>query len=117
MFVDEKDKTDILYCFTILDLIFSTRLFKSKSEIKRLIMQKAVKIDNITARSYDQVLKKGEHIFKIGKRCFFKMHIPSIFFKKITEYEIIENEKCAQISYLPLLEEDNFEFQFINNTE
>ncbi|MCP6719287.1 MAG: tyrosine--tRNA ligase [Patescibacteria group bacterium] len=58
----------------ILDLLLSTKQVTSKSQARRLILQKAVKIDGILKEDSQEIIKikKGMTI-KIGKRRFAKM--------------------------------------------
>lgn len=58
----------------ILDLLVKTKLAPSKSEAKRLIQQKAIKIDNKIIKDWKQKItpKKGA-ILKAGKRKFIKL--------------------------------------------
>ena len=58
----------------ILDLLVKTKLAPSKSEAKRLIEQKAVKLDNEIIKDWKQKItpKKGA-ILKAGKRRFIKL--------------------------------------------
>lgn len=59
---------------SILDLLVRTKLASSKSEAKRLVEQKAVKLDNRTIKDWKQKItsKKGA-ILKVGKRRFIKL--------------------------------------------
>ncbi len=58
----------------ILDLLIKTKLVSSKSEAKRLISQKAVKIDGVLKKDWQEVVKisKGS-VIKIGRRRFIKI--------------------------------------------
>lgn len=58
----------------ILDLLVKTKLAPSKSEAKRLIEQKAVKLDNKIIKNWKQKIapKKGA-ILQVGKRKFIKL--------------------------------------------
>jgi len=58
----------------ILDLLVKTKLVPSKSEAKRLILQKGVKIDGEVQKDWREVIeiKKGQ-IVQIGKRRFAKL--------------------------------------------
>ncbi|XOB40188.1 MAG: tyrosine--tRNA ligase [Candidatus Nealsonbacteria bacterium] len=60
--------------FNILDLLVETKLVSSKSEAKRLILQKAVKIDGVLKKDWQEVVKisKGS-VIKIGRRRFIKI--------------------------------------------
>jgi len=64
------EKTDI----DILELLVKTKLVSSKSEAKRLIMQKGVKIDGVIQKEWKKIIKikKGE-VVQIGKRKFVKI--------------------------------------------
>lgn len=58
----------------ILDLLVKTKLAPSKSEAKRLVQQKAIKLDNRIIKDWKQKItpKKGA-ILKVGKRRFIKL--------------------------------------------
>ena len=58
----------------IIDLLARTGEVKSKSEAKRLILQKGIKIDNILKEDWKEIItvKKGS-VIKIGKRRFVKI--------------------------------------------
>jgi tyrosyl-tRNA synthetase len=58
----------------ILELLVKTKLVSSRSEAKRLIMQKGVKIDGIIQKDWKKIIKikKGE-VIQIGKRKFVKL--------------------------------------------
>jgi len=58
----------------ILDLLVKTKLVSSKSEAKRLILQKGVKINNIVQDDWKKELKlkKGE-VVQVGKRKFARL--------------------------------------------
>ena len=64
------EKTDI----DILELLVKTKLVSSKSEAKRLIMQKGVKIDGVIQKEWKKIIKikKGE-VVQTGKRKFVKI--------------------------------------------
>ncbi len=64
-----KDKT-----LPILDLLVKTKLVSSKSEAKRLILQKGVKIDGVVQENWKEVvgIKKGT-IIQVGKRRCVKL--------------------------------------------
>jgi tyrosyl-tRNA synthetase len=59
----------------ILDLLFKTKLASSKSEAKRLILQKGVKIDGKVQDDWRKIveIKKGM-IIQVGKRKFLKLN-------------------------------------------
>ncbi len=58
----------------IIDLIYKTNMVSSKSEGKRLIIQKAVKIDKeVILDPFKKIKIKNGMIIKIGKRKFFKL--------------------------------------------
>ncbi len=61
-----KEKT-----LNVLDLLVKTRLARSRSEAKRLILQKGVKIDGEIVRDWKKVIqtKKGQ-VFQVGRRRF-----------------------------------------------
>jgi tyrosyl-tRNA synthetase len=64
----EKGEIDIL------DLLFETKLASSKSEAKRLILQKGVKIDGKVQNDWRKIMKIREGmIIQVGKRRFIKL--------------------------------------------
>lgn len=60
---------------TIIDLISKyTNVYKSKSEIRRVIEQGGVKINNISITNINEVVKiNNEDILKVGKKSVFKL--------------------------------------------
>ena len=62
---------------TILDIIYSAKLFDSKGQIRRLIQQGAIKLDGQKVDSPDQMISssdgKKEFIIKAGKKIFLKV--------------------------------------------
>jgi tyrosyl-tRNA synthetase len=48
---------------------------KSTSEARRLIIQKALKIDERTIESIDEKLPTGQYLIKLGKKKFIKVNI------------------------------------------
>jgi len=58
----------------ILDLLVKTKLAPSKSEAKRLILQKGVKINNLVKEDWQEVveIEKGM-VIKVGKRKFIRI--------------------------------------------
>ena len=66
-----KIKEDSL---NILDLLLKTNLVKSKAEAKRLVLQKAVKIDQQVEKDWQKKVEiKKNLIIQIGKRKFIKV--------------------------------------------
>lgn len=58
----------------ILDLLIKTKLTSSKSEAKRLILQRGVKIDSQVQRDWQKLIKvKKGMIIQVGKRKFAKI--------------------------------------------
>jgi len=58
----------------LLDLLLETKLVHSKSEAKRLILQKAVKINNQTQNKWKKIIEvKKETVIQVGKRKFIKL--------------------------------------------
>ena len=58
----------------ILDLIFDSRLAPSRSEAKRLVLQKGVKIDGKTRTDWQEKIKiKNGMVLQVGKRKFVKI--------------------------------------------
>jgi len=59
----------------ILDLLFKTKLAASKSEAKRLILQKGVKIDGKIQNDWKKIVEiKEGMIVQVGKRRFLRMN-------------------------------------------
>ena len=58
----------------ILDLLFKTKLVSSKTEAKRMIIQKGVKIDGRIKNNWKEIvpIKKGQ-VLQVGKRRFIKI--------------------------------------------
>ena len=50
----------------------------STSEARRLISQKALKINEKTVNSIDEELPNGQHLLKLGKKKFIKVNITNI---------------------------------------
>jgi len=62
--------------YPILDLLFDAKLAKSKSEAKRLILQKGVEIDNQLKKDWKEIVEiKDGMVIKVGKRNFVKIKI------------------------------------------
>ncbi len=62
-------------CKTIVDVIVASQLYKnSKKELKRLIEQGGIEINEQRITSVNTALPKGETIIKVGKKLFFKIH-------------------------------------------
>jgi len=62
--------------YPILDLLFDAKLVKSKSEAKRLILQKGVEINNQLKEDWKEIVEiKDGMIIKVGKRNFVKVKI------------------------------------------
>ncbi len=58
----------------IVNIIYDSGLLKSKSEARRMIMQGAVKLDDISITDIQYIIRPGkERILKIGKRRFLKI--------------------------------------------
>ena len=59
----------------IVDLIKKSNLVNSNSEVRRLIKQGAVKIDDVTISNiHHEIISKGKYIIKIGKRKFLRVN-------------------------------------------
>jgi len=57
----------------LVDIIYDSKTVQSKSEIKRLIKQGAVKIDDLTILDISHVISSdSDTIIKVGKRRFVK---------------------------------------------
>ena len=58
----------------LIELLMETKLFPSKSEAKRLIVQKGVKIDGKIKEKWKEIIKiKKEMVLQLGKRKFVKI--------------------------------------------
>ena len=58
----------------VVNVIFDSGILKSKSEVRRMIKQGAVKIDSVLVKDISQIIKpKKDCILKIGKRRFLKI--------------------------------------------
>ena len=58
----------------ILELLVKIKLISSKSEAKRLILQKAVKINGVLKENWQEIIEiKKEMVIKVGKRRFKKI--------------------------------------------
>lgn len=60
----------------LLDLVFSTKMVSSRSETKRLILQKAVELDGkVISNPQEEIgISKKGIIIKIGKKIFVRVH-------------------------------------------
>lgn len=59
----------------ILDLLVKTKLARSRSEAKRLILQKGVKIDGEIVGDWKKIIKiKKGQVFQVGKRKFIRVN-------------------------------------------
>jgi tyrosyl-tRNA synthetase len=64
------EKTDV----DILELLVKSKLVSSKSEAKRLIIQKGVRIDGVIQKEWKKIIKiKKGNVIQIGKRKFTKL--------------------------------------------
>lgn len=62
-------------CTTIVDVIATSQLFKSsKKELKRLIEQGGIEVNEQRITDINAILPEGEVIVKVGKKLFFKIH-------------------------------------------
>ncbi len=82
IFRDRNNPTDMpclkikAKTYNIVDLIILSQLISSKSQAKRLIEQKAVKINDRTINNWqDKINVKDNSILKIGKRKFIKLQL------------------------------------------
>jgi tyrosyl-tRNA synthetase len=58
----------------ILELLVKTRLVSSKSEAKRLVFQKGIKINGIIQNDWRKIIKlKGGEVIQVGKRKFIRL--------------------------------------------
>ena len=59
---------------SIVTVIFESGLLKSKSEVRRMIKQGAVKLNDLSISDIQATIKPGgEQILKIGKRRFLRI--------------------------------------------
>lgn len=78
--IDSKELDENGNC-SLINCIFSTEKYKSKSDVRRLIIQNAVKIDGI--KTTDLFFKpKNDMILQVGKGNVFRIHIKEIIKKK-----------------------------------
>ena len=72
---DNIPEVNISENIKIVDLIKKSNLVNSNSEIRRLIKQGAVKVDDVTISNiHHEIISKGKYIIKIGKRKFLKVN-------------------------------------------
>ncbi len=58
----------------VVDVIHSAGFSRSKSEARRLVQQKAVKLDGETVTSIDvEIVPRGEQVLQVGKRRFLRI--------------------------------------------
>ncbi len=58
----------------VVNVIFDSGILQSKSEVRRMIKQGAVKIDSVLVKDINQIIKpKKDCILKVGKRRFLKI--------------------------------------------
>jgi len=70
---EDAKKLKVKREISVLDLLLAAGV-ESKSEARRLVNQKAVKIDDAVKDNPDEILKlKGGEILKVGKHRFFKI--------------------------------------------
>ncbi|HOL22769.1 MAG TPA: S4 domain-containing protein, partial [bacterium] len=75
-FFIEKGALDNEGKIAIVDLLFNSGILPSKMEARRMITQKAVKIDNQTIEDqYARVKVRNGQVLKVGKRKFLKIRI------------------------------------------
>lgn len=66
----QTDKKDI----NIIDLLFDNKILQSKAEIRRMIEQGGVSVDNIKIDSYtESIVLESSCLVKIGKKRFYKI--------------------------------------------
>ena len=71
----------------LVDLIYDSNLVNSKSEVKRLIIQGAIKIDDVKVDDINLTLEPKEQVIKCGKRKFLKIiNHYNFFLKEILQY-------------------------------
>ena len=59
----------------VVDLIYKTGAIHSRSEVRRLIQQKGVRIDGFVVDSQEKIYDFGAHLINIGKRRYIKTTI------------------------------------------
>lgn len=57
----------------IVDVLVGSRVVNSKSEVRRLIQQGGVKVDDKVIHDIDYILEKGKHTVQVGKRRFIEL--------------------------------------------
>lgn len=71
----EFKRSQFSNCKTLVDAIVATQLYiGSKKELKRLIEQGGVEINEQRVNDINTVLPDGETIVRVGKKLFFKIH-------------------------------------------
>lgn len=71
----EFDRSQLTDCKNLVDVIVATQLFKSsKKELKRLIEQGGVEVNEQRINDINAGLPEGETIVRVGKKLFFKIH-------------------------------------------
>ena len=71
----EFDRSQLTDCKTLVDVIIATQLFNgSKKELKRLIEQGGVEVNEQRVNDINASLPEGETIVRVGKKLFFKIH-------------------------------------------
>ncbi len=59
--------------YPLIDILVDQNICKSKSEVKRLCKQNAISLNGEKITDPNILIKKGEHIVKVGKRRFLKI--------------------------------------------
>ena len=98
-FIGRTEKGDFfeMKClYNVMDII-SNQAKISKTQARRLITQKAIKINNITISDYYYELNSGD-IFQVGKRRFFKIVLTPKSKKEIMQIAYIINKRLDEIN-------------------
>ena len=71
----EFERSQFSNCKTLIEAIIATQLYKSsKKELKRLIEQGGVEVNEQGIKDIHTGLSEGEMIVRVGKKLFFKIH-------------------------------------------
>jgi tyrosyl-tRNA synthetase len=59
----------------LVEILFKAGLATSKSEVRRLIKQGGITVDDKKVNEIDYVVPEANHLIRVGKRRFLKVHI------------------------------------------
>jgi tyrosyl-tRNA synthetase len=58
----------------VVDILLSTGMAPSKSEVRRLVQQGGVQLDGVRLEDFQQTIEPGgEHVLQVGRRKFLKL--------------------------------------------